>query len=180
MKIINHRLNSARQLDSPNCSDRENGEISLLVIHNISLPPGQFGGSYIDELFCNELDCTQHEFFKELEDLKVSSHLLIRRDGDIVQYVPFDKQAWHAGVSRFKDRERCNEFSIGIELEGTDFEDFSDAQYSALIAVTKTLLESYPDMSVEHIVGHSDIAPERKTDPGPCFDWDHYKSGLSE
>lgn len=179
MKIINHRLDSARQLTSPNCSERENDEISLLVIHNISLPPGQFGGSFIDELFCNELDCSQHEFFKELKDLKVSSHLLIRRDGEIVQYVPFDKQAWHAGISKYEGRECCNEFSIGIELEGTDFDEFTEAQYEALIAVTQALLQTYPEMKKERIVGHSDIAPGRKTDPGSYFDWAYYKGGLA-
>jgi AmpD protein len=179
MKIINHHLDCARQLASPNCSNRENDEISLLVIHNISLPPGQFGGSYIDELFCNELDCSQHEFFKELEDLKVSSHLLIRRDGEIVQYVPFNKQAWHAGISNYAGRECCNEFSIGIELEGTDFDEFTESQYMALIAVTQALLEAYPEMSKDRIVGHSDIAPGRKTDPGSYFDWAYYKGGLT-
>lgn len=178
MKIIDHRLDNARELNSPNCSERVGGLIDLLVIHNISLPPGQFGGAHIDQLFCNELDCNQHEFFKELEGLKVSSHLLIRRDGEIVQYVPFNMQAWHAGISDYKGRDRCNEFSIGIELEGTDYEEFTDAQYKALIDATRVLLGAYPMLSVDKIVGHSDIAPERKTDPGPCFDWQRYRGGL--
>lgn len=178
MKIIDHRLDNARQLSSPNCSVRTSKEINLLVIHNISLPPGQFGGPHIDQLFCNELDCNEHEFFKELEGLNVSSHLLIRRDGEIVQYVPFNMQAWHAGISLYKGRDKCNEFSIGIELEGTDYEEFTDAQYSALIAVTNALLDAYPAMSQDEIVGHSDIAPERKTDPGPFFDWQRYRDEL--
>jgi N-acetyl-anhydromuramoyl-L-alanine amidase len=178
MKIIGHRLDYARQLDSPNCSERGDILIDLLVIHNISLPPGQFGGTHIDQLFCNELDCNEHEFFKELDGLHVSSHLLIRRDGEIVQYVPFNMQAWHAGISVYQGRERCNEFSIGIELEGTDHEEFTDAQYSALIAVTRALFDAYPTMSEDKIAGHSDIAPERKTDPGPFFDWQRYREGL--
>ncbi|MDC1436079.1 1,6-anhydro-N-acetylmuramyl-L-alanine amidase AmpD [Gammaproteobacteria bacterium] len=178
MKIIDHRLNNARELNSPNCSERGGELIDLLVIHNISLPPGQFGGPHIDQLFCNELDCNQHEFFMELEGLKVSSHLLIRRDGEIVQYVPFNLQAWHAGISAYQGRDTCNEFSIGIELEGTDHEEFTEAQYKALIDTTRVLLDTYPMMSENKIVGHSDIAPERKTDPGPYFDWQRYRDGL--
>lgn len=178
MKIIDHRLENARQQDSPNCSDRGSAEVSLLVIHNISLPPGKYGGTYIDELFCNTLDCSQHEFFAELKDLKVSSHLLIRRDGEIVQYVPFNKQAWHAGVSSFEGHEQCNQFSIGIELEGTDEEEFTDVQYQVLISVTNELLKTYPKLLKDRIVGHSDIAPKRKTDPGPCFDWQYYRKSL--
>ncbi len=180
MEIIDHRLNNVKQLNSPNCSDRGDNLIDLLVIHGISLPPGQFGGPHIDQLFCNELDCNQHEFFKELEGLKVSSHLLIRRDGEIIQYVPFNMQAWHAGISIYEGREICNEFSIGIELEGTDHEEYTDSQYKALIAVTRVLLDAYPLMSKDKIVGHSDIAPGRKTDPGPCFDWQRYKDGLTD
>jgi len=178
MKIIDHRLNKARQHNSPNCSEREDNEVSLLVIHNISLPPGQYGGPHIDELFCNELDCNQHEFFKELEGLKVSSHLLIRRGGEMIQYVPFNMQAWHAGISNFDGRDKCNEFSIGIELEGTDHEEFTDAQYQALIATTRLLLNAYPQLKEKRIVGHSDIAPERKTDPGSCFNWQHYRESI--
>ncbi|MAM71212.1 MAG: 1,6-anhydro-N-acetylmuramyl-L-alanine amidase AmpD [Gammaproteobacteria bacterium] len=178
MKIIEHKLDAARQLSSPNCSPRPDDEISLLVIHNISLPPGEFGGPFIDELFCNQLDCSQHDFFADLQDLKVSSHLLIRRDGEVVQYVPFDMMAWHAGVSSWKGREVCNEFSIGIELEGSDFEAFSDAQYDSLEEVSKVLLKTYPQLNAKAIVGHSDIAPERKTDPGPFFDWQRYLQAL--
>ena len=178
MKIIDHRLGNARQHNSPNCSDRDKNEISLLVIHNISLPPGQFGDSYIDELFCNKLDYSQHEFFAELKGLKVSSHLLIRRGGEIVQYVPFNMQAWHAGESEFEGQDKCNEFSIGIELEGTDHEEFTNAQYQTLISTTQELLKTYPKMNKKRIVGHSDIAPGRKTDPGPHFDWVQFRSEL--
>ena len=178
MKIIDHRLKNSHQKLSPNCSDRNKNEISLLVIHNISLPPGQFGGSYIDEFFCNKLDFDQHEFFAELKELKVSSHLLIKRGGEIVQYVPFNMQAWHAGESSFEGRDQCNEFSIGIELEGSDHEKFTDLQYQALFETTRELLKTYPQMNAKRIVGHSDIAPERKTDPGPHFDWTQFRSKL--
>ncbi len=178
MKIIDHRLESALQLSSPNCSSRPSSEISLLVIHNISLPPGEFGGPWINDLFCNQLDCSQHEYFAGLKDLKVSSHLLIRRDAQIVQYVPFDQMAWHAGVSSFEGRERCNEFSIGIELEGCDDKNFTEEQYESLIGVTRQLLQTYPQLAPGRIVGHSDIAPERKTDPGPHFNWQRYLSAL--
>ena len=179
MKIIEHRLDSARQIDSPNCCARTGNEISLLVIHNISLPPDQFGGPYISELFCNQLDCSEHEFFAELADLKVSAHLLIRRDGELIQFVPFNLQAWHAGLSSFEGREKCNEFSIGIELEGSDHVKFTDAQYQKLIEVSALLMECYPELNVQRIVGHSDIAPQRKTDPGPHFDWQFYRQALS-
>lgn len=179
MKIIDHCIDTARQLSSPNCSERPTDEISLLVIHNISLPPGEYGGPYIHELFCNQLDCSQHEFFTELEGLKVSSHLLIRRDGELVQFVPFNLMAWHAGVSDFQGRQACNEFSIGIELEGSDYENFTDEQYTCLIDVTELLLRSYPQINQDRIVGHSDIAPARKTDPGPYFRWARFLSALS-
>lgn len=166
-------------MPSPNHSARpENTDIELLVIHNISLPPGEFGTACIDQLFCNELDCDAHPFFDGLRELRVSSHLLIDRRGEVRQYVAFDQQAWHAGQSCFDGRERCNEFSIGIELEGTDDCKFTVAQYQTLVAVTRLLMASYPALSVQGIVGHSDIAPGRKTDPGPCFDWDFYRGQL--
>ena len=180
MKITRHRLDSAQQLESPNCSARTDNEISLLVIHNISLPPGQFGGSYISDLFCNQLDCSEHDFFAELTDLKVSAHLLIRRDGSLLQFVPFDQQAWHAGISSYEGRDKCNEFSIGIELEGTDHDKFTEAQYQSLIDVSRFLLDTYPGLNKHRIVGHSDIAPQRKTDPGPHFDWQYYRQSLAE
>jgi AmpD protein len=170
--ILGNRLVGVRQVQSPNCSERPVGvDIDLLVIHNISLPPGQYGGGFVDALFCNTLDPALHPYFAEICHLRVSAHLLIERCGRITQYVPFDLKAWHAGASRFLGRENCNDFSIGIELEGGDHEAFTEAQYERLIKVTKVLLAAYPRISRERIVGHSDIAPERKTDPGPCFDW---------
>lgn len=170
-----HRLQGAEYLPSPNCSERPSGtDIDLLVIHNISLPPGEFGGNYVDQLFCNTLDCTAHAYFRQLEQLRVSAHLLIDRHGRVRQYVPFDKQAWHAGESRYAGRQRCNEFSIGIELEGTDQLAFTDAQYASLSAITQLLMAAYPGIQRDRIVGHSDVAPGRKTDPGPCFDWQRF------
>jgi len=152
--------------------------IDLLVIHNISLPAGEFGGPYIDQLFLNTLDCTVHDSFADLRDLKVSAHFLLTRDGDITQCVATDKRAWHAGTSRFGERDNCNDFSIGIELEGSDTTPFTDEQYAALQWLVRGLMRYYPQINVERIVGHSDIAPGRKTDPGPCFDWSRLKQGL--
>ena len=163
---------------SPNFSDREANDISLLVLHNISLPPGKFGGGYVEKFFLNELDSQEHPYFKEIEDLRVSSHLYIKRDGSITQFVPLDKKAWHAGISSFKGRENCNEFSIGVELEGTDEVPYERAQYTSLIEITMFLMKQYPHLNKDNIVGHSDIAPERKTDPGSSFDWDYYLSKL--
>ena len=178
--LHNHWLTGADFVPSPNHSDRPQGvAIELLIIHNISLPPGEFGGDYVDQLFCNSLDCEAHSYFQQLRELRVSAHLLIDRAGRVRQYVPFDKQAWHAGESSFAGRQRCNEFSIGIELEGTDDQPFTDQQYSSLEVVTKILMAAYPGIHRDHIVGHSDVAPGRKTDPGPCFDWSRYKLGLS-
>ncbi|WP_455211381.1 1,6-anhydro-N-acetylmuramyl-L-alanine amidase AmpD [Kaarinaea lacus] len=165
-------LDQARQVESPNFDERPpDTPMDLLVIHNISLPPGQFGGPWIDDLFTNRLDPDAHPYFKEIHALQVSAHILIRRNGEIVQYVPFHKRAWHAGQSNYCGRNRCNDFSIGIELEGCDTEDFEDCQYLQLAVVIKALLQAYPNLSSDHITGHSDIAPERKTDPGPHFDW---------
>ncbi len=147
-------------------------DISLLVIHCISLPPGEFGNYYIDQLFCNRLNPDDHPYFKDINQLKVSAHVLIKRDGSCVQYVPFDKRAWHAGQSVYQGRERCNDFSIGIELEGTELVDYTDQQYQQLAAVIRALLETYPKLSTQRITGHSDIAPGRKTDPGASFDWE--------
>lgn len=172
MNISQHWLANAQKIPSPNYDARADAsDISLLVIHCISLPPGEFGGDYISQLFCNQLNPDVHPYFKEIYQLTVSAHLLIRRDGEIVQYVPFDKRAWHAGVSSYQGRERCNDFSIGIELEGTEFVAYTDAQYDALNAVIDSLLENYPKLSRQGITGHSDIAPGRKTDPGASFDW---------
>jgi N-acetyl-anhydromuramoyl-L-alanine amidase len=178
-EIHDHWLTGALRVPSPNCSERPDPrDISLLVIHNISLPPGQFGGPHIDELFCNQLDPAGHPYFAGICELRVSSHLLIRRDGGLVQYVPFDRKAWHAGRSVFEGRAECNEYSIGIELEGTDDHEFTAIQYERLAEITRLLLERYPGITTARITGHSDIAPGRKTDPGPCFDWVRYRRSL--
>ena len=171
-------LQQAKICLSPNCSSREKGEISLLVIHSISLPPGKFGGGHVEEFFQNILDPQAHPYFDEIKELKVSSHLFIDRDGSITQFVPFDKKAWHAGVSNFNGRENCNEFSIGIELEGTDELEYTQQQYDSLVEVSRELMVLYPLITKDNIVGHCDIAPGRKTDPGKAFDWDLYRSRL--
>ena len=171
-------LQQAKICLSPNCSSREKGEISLLVIHNISLPPGKFGGGHVEEFFQNILDPQAHPYFDEIKELKVSSHLFIDRDGSITQFVPFDKKAWHAGVSNFNGRENCNEFSIGIELEGTDELEYTQQQYDSLVEVSRELMVLYPLITKDNIVGHCDISPGRKTDPGKAFDWDLYLSRL--
>ena len=174
-----HRLQGAAYLPSPNCDQRPDpADLSLLVIHNISLPPDVFGGPHVDALFLNRLDPAAHPYFATIHALQVSAHLCIFRNGRVHQYVPFDQRAWHAGVSHWQGRERCNDFSIGIELEGSDTQPFADAQYASLIAVTRALLRAYPALTRDAIAGHSDIAPGRKTDPGPCFDWPRYRAGL--
>lgn len=162
---------------SPNCDDRPEGsDAEVLIIHAISLPPGEFSGDDVEHLFCNTLDCSIHPFYEELRDLEVSAHLFIRRDGAVLQFVPLDKRAWHAGESEIEGRTRVNDFSIGIELEGSDDQPFEEAQYRALAAVTAALLAHYPSMNTSRIYAHSQIAPGRKTDPGPHFDWDYYLS----
>lgn len=173
-------LSEARQQPSPNYDIRPDlTEIGLIVVHGISLPPGEFGGDYIDQLFCNELNPEEHAYFEEIAHLRVSSHLLIRRNGEIVQYVPFTQRAWHAGVSTFQGKECCNDFSIGIELEGDDETPYTDIQYLVLRDVTRTLIDTYPGLNEQLIAGHSDIAPGRKTDPGPAFDWEYFHEILS-
>lgn len=167
-----HRLRGVRQLESPNCDDRPAGcAPELIVIHGISLPPGCYGGTAIDRLFTNCLDPDEHPYFREIAGLRVSSHLLIRRDGEVIQYVPFNRRAWHAGDSCFRGRCACNDFSIGIELEGQDEEAYAPVQYERLAAVIRVLRQAYPGLSPDAIAGHSEIAPGRKTDPGPAFDW---------
>ena len=169
-------LEEARHSPSPNFNERPGGcEISLLVIHNISLPPGEFGGPWIDALFSNRLPAGEHPYFAEIAHLKVSAHALIRRDGEVVQYVPFHLRAWHAGASCWEGREACNDFSIGIELEGQDTEAYTARQYAQLAAVMQALVDAYPGLSLDRVAGHCDIAPGRKTDPGPAFDWSHYR-----
>ncbi len=162
-------LPGCRQIPSPNFDARPPGsEISLLVVHAISLPPGEFGSDDVLDLFCNCLDPARHPFFAAIRELRVSAHFFIRRDGELIQFVPCDARAWHAGVSLWQGRERCNDFSIGVELEGCDELPFEAAQYASLNRLVAMLRERYPSLSA---VGHSDIAPGRKTDPGPCFDW---------
>ncbi|HIO92659.1 MAG TPA: 1,6-anhydro-N-acetylmuramyl-L-alanine amidase AmpD [Leucothrix mucor] len=173
-------LNEARQCPSPNFDDRPDSDISLIVIHNISLPPGKYGEDWIDRLFANKLPENAHPFFTEIYELRVSSHILIRRDGEVVQYVPFNKRAWHAGISSFRGREACNDFSIGIELEGTDDEAFTEIQYVQLEHVIKALRAAYPSLKKGYITGHQHIAPERKTDPGAYFNWQQLSASLNE
>ncbi len=165
-------LEGVRQVLCPHCDARPAGiEADLIVMHGISLPPGEFGGPWIDRLFTGNLPRDGHPYFAEIHGRRVSSHLLVRRDGEIVQFVPFQLRAWHAGVSEYQGRSACNDFSIGIELEGTDELPYEPAQYAAAGAVIRALLAAYPMLSADRIVGHSDIAPGRKTDPGPAFDW---------
>ena len=165
-------LEGIRQVISPNCDQRpENTAIDLLVIHSISLPPDEFGGDYIDRLFTNSLDPNHHPYFKEIASHKVSAHILINRQGVLTQYVPFTQRAWHAGESAFEGRANCNDYSIGIELEGCDDDAYDESQYSSLARVIKSLRIKYPDIDSDAITGHCDIAPLRKTDPGPAFDW---------
>jgi len=166
-----------RIVDSPNQDERPAGvEISLVVIHSISLPPGEYGGEHIERLFTNRLDPAAHPYFREVHALRVSSHFLIRRDGEVVQFVPVARRAWHAGESSWRGRSRCNDFSVGIELEGTDDAPFEDAQYEALAVLLMDLRKSVP---LRAIAAHSDIAPGRKTDPGPRFDWPRLLADLA-
>lgn len=162
-------VNCAKQIASPNYDDRpDDCCIDMIVIHNISLPPQQYGGNGIIELFTNQLNPSEHPYYATIHEAKVSAHFLIRRDGELLQFVPCVNRAWHAGISHWNNRERCNDFSVGIELEGSDFEAFTEMQYQTLNSLIKSLQEKYP---IRNIVGHSDIAPNRKTDPGPFFDW---------
>lgn len=172
MYITNHRLTEIKHIPSPNSNARpDENDISLIVIHCISLPPQQFGGDYINQLFCNQLNPEDHPYFQDIFQLKVSAHLLIKRSGEIVQYVAFNQRAWHAGISNYQGRENCNDFAIGIELEGTETIPYTSEQYQQLASVIKLLLQHYPLLSKQHITGHSDIAPQRKTDPGDSFQW---------
>jgi AmpD protein len=174
-------LAGARQVLSPHCDARPAGmKPDLLVVHGISLPPGEFGGPWIDRLFTGTLAPEAHPYFAEIEGLRASAHALIRRDGAIVQYVPFGERAWHAGKSEYQGRAACNDFSIGIELEGADGTPYTDAQYQALAALTAALFAAYPSLSSEAIAGHSDIAPGRKEDPWPTFDWSRFRTLLKE
>ncbi|HIC40146.1 MAG TPA: 1,6-anhydro-N-acetylmuramyl-L-alanine amidase AmpD [Piscirickettsiaceae bacterium] len=167
--IKNHLLSSAKQSPSANQNNRPTDIISLVVIHNISLPPNEFDNDYIEQFFTNQLDFDAHPYFKNIKDMQVSAHLLIKRDGLVIQFVPFDKRAWHAGDSSFNGQDNCNDFSIGIELEGTDNIAYESVQYQSLNTILKSLKSVYP---IQAVVGHSDIAPGRKTDPGDAFKWD--------
>jgi N-acetyl-anhydromuramoyl-L-alanine amidase len=171
------RVDAARYVASPNCDERPEGvSITLLVIHNISLPPGEFGGDAVERLFTNELDPAAHHYYRKLEGVRVSAHFLIRRTGELVQFVPCPKRAWHAGESVWRGRERCNDFSIGIELEGADEVPYAESQYRQLALLARALRSAYP---ISDIAGHSDIAPARKTDPGPGFDWPRFHSSIA-
>ncbi len=173
-------VESARQCASPNRDARPDGAaVDLIVLHSISLPPGQFGGPEIEQLFTNNLDCDSHPYFDEIRGLEVSAHLLIRRDGELVQFVPFAARAWHAGESCFRGQTNCNDHSIGIELEGEDDAAYDDRQYATLIPLLAAMIKSCSGLSARRIAAHSDIAPGRKTDPGPAFDWLRLYDGLS-
>ena len=181
MTIEQHCLSEAEYRRSPHHDDRPDGaRPELIVVHGISLPPGEFGGPGIDQLFRGNLDPAEHPYYAEIAGLRVSSHLLIRRDGAVVQYVPFDRRAWHAGESEWCGRKCCNDFAIGIELEGTDDIPYTDVQYEQLALCSTALLAHYDGLETEAIVGHCDIAPGRKSDPGPAFDWGRFRRRLDE
>lgn len=177
-------LEKVERRPSAHCDERETDDsvVDLLVIHNISLPPAiqesDFDNDNVERFFTGQLDWSQHDYFKQIEGVRVSAHLYIKRNGHVVQFVPLNKRAWHAGVSKFQTRTKCNDFSIGIELQGTDDLPFTERQYQSLKEVTKHIQRHYPKITTDHIVGHSDIAPGRKTDPGPFFYWNQYLSGL--
>ena len=173
------KVREARQVASPNCDERPSGcGPELMVIHGISLPPGEFGGPWVDQLFTNQLDPDAHPYFRDHADSKVSAHLLIRRDGELIQYMPLSKRAWHCGESCYQGRDQCNDFSVGIELEGTDELAYTDGQYDVLAQVINALGCAFPSLNDAPVVGHCDIAPGRKTDPGPAFDWSRLKELL--
>ena len=172
-------LEGARRVPSPNYDERPPGtEPELIIVHGISLPPGEYGGPWIDRLFTNSLPVDQNPYFRQIEGLTVSSHLLIRRDGECVQYVPFKKRAWHAGASSYQGRERCNDFSVGIELEGMDNSAYEPIQYAVLAQAVLALCRAYPTLSTQRLAGHSEVAPGRKTDPGDAFDWSRLRALL--
>ena len=181
MDISKGWLTSARRVPSPNFNARPDSVVvDAIIVHGISLPPKQYGGDYIEAFFQNRLDFEAHPYFHSIKDLQVSSHILIKRTGECVQFVSFDDRAWHAGESELKGRQHCNDFAVGIELEGCDDVSYEDAQYLQLAAVTRALMLSYNDITLDRIVGHSDISPGRKTDPGPAFDWGYFRSLLEK
>ena len=180
MSIRNHTLANAEFIPSPNKDERPpHCSISLIVIHCISLPAGHFGGNYVTDLFTNQLDTSRHSDFEDLQHTKVSTHVFLKRDGYIMQFVPFNQRAWHAGESEYEGKQNCNDFSIGIELEGVDSGFFTEVQYRMLADVCSALISEYGENLAGHIVGHSDIAPLRKTDPGSAFDWIFFRSLLA-
>ncbi|ATZ61907.1 1,6-anhydro-N-acetylmuramyl-L-alanine amidase AmpD [Acinetobacter bereziniae] len=179
-QVVNGQLIGARQVPSPNYNQRpENTEIQLIVIHNISLPPSQFGGGYIEQFFQNQLDWSIHPYFQTIQGMQVSTHLLILRTGEIIQFVNFNDRAWHAGRSSYLGKVECNDYSIGIELEGSDDLDFEEVQYQQLVDVVAALQLAYPKTD-HHLAGHSDIAPGRKTDPGTHFEWQRFREDLTQ
>ena len=179
-QVVDGQLIGAKQIPSPNFNQRpDEAKIELVVIHNISLPPSQFGGGYIQQFFQNQLDSSVHPYFETIQELKVSAHLLILRTGEVLQFVNLAQRAWHAGRSAYLGQQECNDYSIGIELEGSDDLPFEDAQYETLVHVTACLQQAYPQIQ-QHLAGHSDIAPGRKTDPGPFFDWLDYRNRLQQ
>ncbi|MDR5900807.1 1,6-anhydro-N-acetylmuramyl-L-alanine amidase AmpD [Halomonas icarae] len=184
MAIEEGWLAEARRVPSPNCDERPHDEVSLLVLHSISLPPGEYGGAHIEHLFTNRLDPEAHPFFVSLQGLRVSAHLLIRRSGECVQFVPFQRRAWHAGRSSWHDgarlRTALNDFAIGIELEGNEVSAYTGAQYQRLVEVTLDLFGAYPQLDASRITGHAQVAPLRKSDPGPAFDWAYFHQRLHE
>jgi AmpD protein len=174
-------IEPAQQCPSPNRDARPSGATpEIVVVHGISLPPGEFGGPHIEALFTNNLDFDAHPYFQGIRGLEVSAHLLIRRDGTVIQFVPFIERAWHAGESCFRGHQRCNDFSIGIELEGEDETPYDDRQYAVLQGVLRAIFDAYPEISAREVAGHCDVAPGRKFDPGPAFDWLRLYDGLSE
>lgn len=182
-EVTDGLLTPAIWCPSPNCGERpagQEGEVSLLVLHNISLPPGQFGGGYVEAFFQNRLHADEHPYFANIAQMQVSSHLFIARDGQITQFVNLNRRAWHAGQSSYGGKPNCNDYSVGIELEGTDLLPYTDAQYQTLVAVTAALFRAYPALRPARITGHEYIAPGRKTDPGPAFRWQRLFSGLKD
>ncbi|TCM64353.1 AmpD protein [Acinetobacter calcoaceticus] len=179
-QLVDGQLHGATQHATPNFNARpDETEIQLIVIHNISLPPSQFGGGYIEQFFQNQLDWSAHPYFQTIQGMQVSTHLLILRTGEVLQFVNFNDRAWHAGRSTYLGKKECNDYSIGIELEGSDDTDFEDVQYQALSEVVLTIQQTYPK-TAQHIAGHSDIAPQRKTDPGPHFQWEYFRDLLNQ
>lgn len=179
--IVNGWHTSATKLQSPNFNHRPSGEVvDLLVIHNISLPPERYGGGFVQKFFLNQLDHSVHPYFQTILGLTVSSHLYIERNADVTQFVSFDERAWHAGKSEFGGRTECNDFSIGVELEGVDKEAYTENQYERLVELTVDIMNTYPKITIDRIVGHSDISPGRKSDPGEAFEWPWYRSRLIE